>query len=129
MQSAIAACTKLLLDTTTVTDSIHLHHCVTVQEFLEWCDRLHLYLQTLENRLFSEGLHILGAPPSTGQMAQYLGAYYGDALPSEAVEVLAEGQGVDRARAALEKAWKQVGVWLGPCHATCCCLLKAVVWF
>eukprot|EP00878_Enallax_costatus_P008487 GHUV01008871.1.p1 GENE.GHUV01008871.1~~GHUV01008871.1.p1 ORF type:complete len:841 (+),score=266.38 GHUV01008871.1:478-3000(+) len=77
------------------------------EEFLEWCDRLYIYLQTLENRLFSEGLHILGAPPSTSQMAQYLGAYYGDALPSEAVEVLAEGQGAERARAALEKAWRQ----------------------
>jgi magnesium chelatase subunit H len=80
-----------------------------LQEFLEWCERLHTYLQTLENRLFSEGLHILGAPPSNSQMAQYLGAYYGDSLPQEAVDVLAEGRGVDAARAALEAAWQQVG--------------------
>lgn len=78
------------------------------QEFLGWCDRLYSYLQTLENRLFSEGLHVLGAPPSNSQMAQYLGAYYGDALPVEAVDALAEGQGVERARTALEKAWSQV---------------------
>jgi cobalamin biosynthesis Mg chelatase CobN len=80
-----------------------------MQEFLAWCERLHSYLQTLENRLFSEGLHVLGAPPSSSQMAQYLGAYYGDSLPPEAVEVLAEGRGVDAARAALEAAWQQVG--------------------
>jgi hypothetical protein len=42
------------------------------QEFLGWCERLFAYLQVLENRLFSEGLHVLGAPPSEGQMAQYL---------------------------------------------------------
>lgn len=48
-----------------------LSHFVT-QEFLEWCDRLFAYLQVLENRLFSEGLHVLGAPPSNAQMAQYL---------------------------------------------------------
>jgi hypothetical protein len=43
-----------------------------LQEFLGWCDRLFGYLQVLENRLFSEGLHVLGAPPSDAQMAQYL---------------------------------------------------------
>jgi hypothetical protein len=42
------------------------------QEFLGWCERLFGYLQVLENRLFSEGLHVLGAPPSNTQMAQYL---------------------------------------------------------
>ncbi|WIA16841.1 hypothetical protein OEZ85_013777 [Tetradesmus obliquus] len=77
------------------------------EEFLAWCERLHSYLQTLENRLFSEGLHVLGAPPSNSQMAQYLGAYYGDSLPQEAVDVLAEGRGVAAARSALEAAWQQ----------------------
>lgn len=84
-----------------------------VQEFLGWCERLFMYLQTLENRLFSEGLHVLGAAPSDSQMAQYLGAYYGDALPTEAVEVLAAGQGVEAARAALEQAWQQVRCCMG----------------
>jgi magnesium chelatase subunit H len=45
---------------------------VADEEFLEWCDRLFNYLQVLENRLFSEGLHVLGAAPSNSQMAQYL---------------------------------------------------------
>jgi cobalamin biosynthesis Mg chelatase CobN len=96
-----------------LTDHICPVHLCLVQEFLEWCERLHTYLQTLENRLFSEGLHVLGAPPSNSQMAQYLGAYYGDSLPQEAVDVLAEGRGVDAARTALEAAWKQVGCGAG----------------
>lgn len=45
---------------------------VLLQEFLGWCERLFGYLQVLENRLFSEGLHVLGAAPSDAQMAQYL---------------------------------------------------------
>jgi len=43
------------------------------------------------------------------QMASYLGAYYGDALPEKAIEILAYGEGVEAARQALESAWKQVG--------------------
>lgn len=50
------------------------------QEFLGWCERLFGYLQVLENRLFSEGLHVLGAPPSNTQMAQYLEVSQGRGL-------------------------------------------------
>lgn len=41
-----------------------------------------------------------------------LQAYYGDALPPAAVEVLAEGRGLAEARAALEAAFRQVRVWV-----------------
>lgn len=34
-------------------------------------------LQVLENRIFSEGLHILGQPPAPDQAEQYLAAYFG----------------------------------------------------
>jgi hypothetical protein len=44
-------------------------------------------------------------------MASYLGAYYGDALPEKAIEVIAYGEGVEAARQALESAWRQVGHW------------------
>lgn len=44
-------------------------------------------VQVVESRLFSEGLHVLGAPPSPSQLQQYLAAYFGDDLPEEAVEV------------------------------------------
>lgn len=35
----------------------------------------------VESRLFSEGLHVLGAAPSAAQMEQYLSAFFGDDLP------------------------------------------------
>ena len=47
----------------------------------------------VENRLFSEGLHCLGAPPSEQQMAQYLEAYFGEELPAPAVEAVAATRG------------------------------------
>ena len=34
-------------------------------------------VQVLENRIFSEGLHVLGQPPAPDQAAQYLSAYFG----------------------------------------------------
>jgi len=36
------------------------------------------YLQILENRLFSAGLHTLGELPEQEQMASYLQAYFGE---------------------------------------------------
>lgn len=36
-----------------------------------------LGLQVLENRIFSEGLHVLGQPPAPDQAVQYLSAYFG----------------------------------------------------
>ena len=37
---------------------------VDLQEFDAYISEVYSYLQLLENRLFSEGLHVLGAPPS-----------------------------------------------------------------
>ena len=36
------------------------------------------YLQVLEQRLFSSGLHILGEPPNPEQLQSYLDAYFGE---------------------------------------------------
>jgi len=41
------------------------------------------YLQILENRLFSSGLHTLGEPPEPEQMASYLQALGGIARGSD----------------------------------------------
>ena len=70
-------------------------------------------LQVLEQRLFSEGLHVLGKPPSPDQMQQYLGAYFGEDLPAEAVEAVAHsnGGGLDDVRGRLERAYRQVRLW------------------
>ncbi|MBE9197497.1 magnesium chelatase subunit H [Nodularia sp. LEGE 06071] len=44
--------------------------------------KLYAYLQVLENRLFSSGLHILGEPPNEEELEAYLEAYFGDEPPS-----------------------------------------------
>lgn len=51
--------------------------------FEEYARELSEYLQTLEQRLFSEGLHTLGHVPTAAETEQYLAAYFGDDLPGE----------------------------------------------
>lgn len=46
--------------------------------------------QVLENRLFSEGLHVLGRPPSEGAMGQYLDAFFDGQLSTEAVQAVVD---------------------------------------
>lgn len=53
------------------------------EAFSEYARDLSDYLLTLEQRLFSEGLHTLGHAPTSSEMEQYLSAYYGDQLPAE----------------------------------------------
>jgi cobalamin biosynthesis Mg chelatase CobN len=52
-----------------------------------------MLLQVVENRLFSEGLHVLGQPPSQQHMAQYLQAYFDEGLSKEAVSAVIERRG------------------------------------
>ncbi|MFB2835255.1 magnesium chelatase subunit H [Floridanema evergladense] len=52
--------------------------------FNNYLVKLYEYLQVLENRLFSSGLHVLGEPPNEEEMASYLNAYFGE----ERTEVL-----------------------------------------
>jgi cobalamin biosynthesis Mg chelatase CobN len=47
------------------------------------------YLQEVSNRLFSEGLHQFGAPPSPENLSSYLSAYLGDRLPDDEIEQIA----------------------------------------
>ncbi|KAI8464745.1 MAG: CobN/magnesium chelatase [Monoraphidium minutum] len=99
----------VLLDEASVLD-------VPEEEFSEYASRLYTYLSTLENRLFSEGLHVLGTPPGPEAMAAYLAAYFGDRLPPAAVDALAASAGsmsgggggdggVQMARAVLERSF------------------------
>ncbi|MCL1471123.1 magnesium chelatase subunit H [Argonema antarcticum] len=46
--------------------------------FNHYLVNLYEYLQVLENRLFSSGLHVLGEPPNDEEMASYLNAYFGE---------------------------------------------------
>ncbi|MEL6319073.1 MAG: magnesium chelatase subunit H [Cyanobacteria bacterium J06626_14] len=51
---------------------------------------LYDYLLVLENRLFSSGLHVLGAPPTSDELASYLEAYFGEELPTEVIQAIAQ---------------------------------------
>ncbi|WP_341528578.1 magnesium chelatase subunit H [Nostoc sp. UHCC 0302] len=46
--------------------------------FNDYLLKLYEYLQVLENRLFSSGLHTLGEAPNEEEMGSYLEAYFGD---------------------------------------------------
>ena len=49
--------------------------------FDDYLVELYGYLQVLENRLFSSGLHTLGEKPSEEELGSYLEAYFGDEPP------------------------------------------------
>ncbi|CAB1111031.1 unnamed protein product [Ectocarpus sp. CCAP 1310/34] len=72
--------------------------------FVEYARELSEYLQTLEQRLFSEGLHTLGHAPTAAETEQYLAAYFGDDLPPDvihAVSHLPPGASAQSAAAAV----------------------------
>ncbi|MEM9976159.1 MAG: magnesium chelatase subunit H [Cyanobacteria bacterium P01_D01_bin.2] len=50
---------------------------------------LYEYLQVLENRLFSSGLHVLGQSPSVEAVSSYLEAYFGERLAPDLIEQIA----------------------------------------
>jgi magnesium chelatase subunit H len=60
--------------------------CPPGGDFDAWLVELASYLQRLENRLFSSGLHVLGQPPDPEQLAGYLKAYFGGEPPAERSE-------------------------------------------
>ena len=68
------------------------------------------WLQVVETRLFSEGLHALGQPPSPDKLEQYLEAYFGDGLSPEAVNVVSHsnGESLDAIKAKLQRIYSQV---------------------
>ncbi|MEO1123779.1 MAG: magnesium chelatase subunit H [Cyanobacteria bacterium J06639_16] len=53
---------------------------------------LYDYLQVLETRLFSSGLHVLGQAPTIDQLQSYLAAYFGEGLKGEVVEAIARAE-------------------------------------
>lgn len=63
----------------------------SAEAFNRYLATLYEYLQVLENRLFSSGLHVLGDPPDPEQLESYLSAYMGEALPAAVVRAIAQG--------------------------------------
>src|SRR5919202_5093857 len=60
--------------------------------FNDYLVKLYEYLQVVEQRLFSSGLHTLGEVPDAEGLASYLQAYFGEELSEEVVEAIAEGR-------------------------------------
>ena len=50
------------------------------EEAFEWVARLYDYLNVLQDRLFSSGLHSFGSTPTDEELDSYLEAYFGDRL-------------------------------------------------
>src|SRR5919199_1161872 len=60
--------------------------------FNDYLVKLYEYLQVVEQRLFSSGLHTLGEAPDSEQLASYLQAYFGEELPEDVVSAVASGK-------------------------------------
>ena len=60
--------------------------------FDDYLQQLYEYLQVLENRLFSSGLHVLGETPNSEQLASYLHAYFDGQLPEPVLDAIATGE-------------------------------------
>lgn len=58
----------------------------SVHAFNDYLVKLYGYLQVLENRLFSSGLHVLGEVPNEEEMGSYLEAYFGNEHTSRTEE-------------------------------------------
>ncbi|CAG9464037.1 unnamed protein product [Pedinophyceae sp. YPF-701] len=80
---------------------------VPAGEFGEYAGELYAYLQVVESRLYSEGLHVLGSAPGSTELEQYLTAYFGDSLSADLVDEVVRARSVEAARVALERAFAQ----------------------
>jgi magnesium chelatase subunit H len=62
----------------------------------EYFLQIYDYLQIVEQRLFSSGLHTLGEPPNAEQLESYLEAYFGEQLsPTERTAIATRNQSDD----------------------------------
>ncbi|MGB7442876.1 MAG: magnesium chelatase subunit H [Coleofasciculaceae cyanobacterium] len=71
--------------------------------------KLYKYLQVVEQRLFSSGLHTLGQAPDAEELASYLEAYLGEEkrLPEEVIAEIANGANQSQVGAAHLKYLQQ----------------------
>lgn len=63
---------------------------------------LYEYLQVLENRLFSSGLHTLGEMPSAETIESYLKAYFDDRIPATSIAQIAQGEDLAQWQEAID---------------------------
>jgi magnesium chelatase subunit H len=65
--------------------------------------KVYEYLQILEQRLFSSGLHILGEAPNEERMKAYLEAYFGEDLSSKLIDKIITNETIEIPKIAGEK--------------------------
>jgi len=63
--------------------------------FAEYASKVYTYLLEVENRLYSEGLHVLGAAPNPEQMTKYLSAYFDGKLGDDVIQDVVARRAVD----------------------------------
>ncbi|MEG4320877.1 MULTISPECIES: magnesium chelatase subunit H [unclassified Microcoleus] len=71
--------------------------------FNRYLVKLYEYLQVVECRLFSSGLHVLGEAPNSEEMVSYLAAYFGDRLSEERVREIVFDENEPRRREGREE--------------------------
>ena len=71
--------------------------------FDDWVVKLSVYLNVLQDRLFSSGLHVFGNDPNDEEVNSYLGAYFGDKLDEHSLH-----QAYDRFRRSSEESGRNV---------------------
>jgi magnesium chelatase subunit H len=76
--------------------------------FQEYLVKLYDYLQVLETRLFSSGLHVLGEPPDAEMLQRYLEAYFGEDFPEPIVTAIVQGADQPTALAAYQTALQKM---------------------
>lgn len=64
----------------------------SARAFNDYLVKLYEYLQVVEQRLFSSGLHTLGEVPDAEELASYLQAYFGEELLEDVVSAIASGR-------------------------------------
>jgi magnesium chelatase subunit H len=64
--------------------------------FNRYLVKLYEYLQVVESRLFSSGLHVLGESPNSEEMESYLEAYFGERLSQEQVKAIVSQTSTDK---------------------------------
>jgi magnesium chelatase subunit H len=80
------------------------------QAFNRYLVKLYEYLQVVENRLFSTGLHTLGSPPGPEELASYLQAYFGEDFPEEAIAAIAYGLELPQTRIPAEQMQNAIAI-------------------
>lgn len=76
--------------------------------FQDYLVQLYNYLQGLETRLFSSGLHVLGERPDPETVQRYLQAYFGETLPDSIVTEISRGADLLNALATYQPQLRQM---------------------